>query len=210
MSAGIALAVLGDPLAYTRSPALHRAGLAAVGVPGSSAALRTSADALGERLRELAAHGFRGANLTTPLKEIALEHVDRVSEPARRARSVNTIGFGPDGTWGDTTDGPGFADFLGTLGRDPGRERVWILGAGGAARSVALALVEIGASVAVSARRPEAARASWRGIPGVVMRSWGAAPPVAEPTLVINATPSDPARLDRLPRRTLIVDLRYG
>ena len=213
MNPGIALAVLGDPLAYTRSPALHRAGLEAAGLTGSSAAIRTTPQGLGERLRELVAHGFHGANLTAPLKEAVLSQLDRVSEPARRARSVNTIGFTADGTWGDTTDGGGFVDLLVTLGRDPGRERVLILGGGGAARSVAHALGECGATVVARVRRLDAARATWEGLEGVTLEAWDAGrwSPSTAPSLVVNATPlASPTSLAGLRSRTLIVDLRYG
>src|SRR5262245_62454427 len=102
------LAVLGDPLAYTRSPELHRAGLAAVGLDGESSAIRTPASELGERLQALAAAGYRGVNVTHPLKETVLDLLGRVSEPSRRALSVNTVGFEPGLLWGDTTDGAGF------------------------------------------------------------------------------------------------------
>ena len=214
MTRGIALAVLGDPLAYTCSPALHRAGLSAVGLAGTSAALRTAPDALGARIHELGAHGFRGANLTTPLKQGVIAHLDRVSERSRQALSVNTVGFEDDGRWGDTTDGPGFIDLLGTLGRDPSRGRVWMLGGGGAARSLALALREAGAAVTAYVRRPEAARASWEGITGARLEpfdSLHAAGGSEEVSMVVNATPLEsPIRLDPLPRRALIVDLRYG
>ena len=213
MTRGIALAVLGDPLAYTCSPALHRAGLSALGLAGSSAALRTTADALGDRLRELATHGFRGVNLTNPLKERALAHLDRASEASRTARSVNTVGFAADGWWGDTTDGPGFIDLLATLGRDPSREHVWMLGGGGAARSLALSLREAGAGVTCSVRRPEEARASWKNIRGVTLIPWPALGDKMDRdvTLVVNATPLDaPVALETLPARALIIDLRYG
>jgi shikimate dehydrogenase len=213
MTRGIALAVLGDPLAYTCSPALHRAGLSSIGLFGTSAAMRTAPEALPERLRELATHGFRGANLTTPLKHAVMAHLDRVSEPSRKARSVNTVGFEGDGWWGDTTDGPGFIDLLATFGRDPAGERVWILGGGGAARSVAFSLVEAGASVTTYVRRVEERRADWEDISGATLRPWSSLAEDSDEdvSMVVNATPLDaPVRLEALPRRALIIDLRYG
>jgi shikimate dehydrogenase len=215
VSAPIALAVLGDPLAYTQSPVLHRAGLESLGRIGTSAALRTPLESLGERLRELRSRGFLGANLTTPLKEAALAHVDRISEAARQARSVNTVGFGSDGVWGDTTDGPGFVDLLGTWGRDPARERALLLGGGGAARSLALALISAGAPrVTAWVRRPSLAGAAWAEIEGAQVLLWGEAPermargPV---TVVVNTTPlEDPIPVTALPLRSVVVDLRYG
>ena len=216
MSGTVALAVLGDPLAYTLSPLLHRAGCASLGVVATSEALRTAAPDLGARLRDLAARGYRGVNLTAPLKEPALEHLDRVSEASRLARSVNTVGFEADGWWGDTTDGPGLVDLLSSLGRSPGSERAVLLGAGGAARSLALALLAAGAEVSACARDPGRAAATWAGIPRARLIAWGSDErdrAVAASSLVIQATPLDGEEafpLDRIPAHALILDLTYG
>lgn len=217
-AAPVRLGVLGDPLVLTRSPDLHRAGLAALGIAGDSVALRTPAATLGGRLADLAAQGYLGVNLTHPLKEAALAHVARVSEEARLARSINTIGLAADGAWGDTTDGPGFVDLLRSLGRDPARERAVFLGAGGAARSVALALAAAGAPGTIaSARRPEDVREAWRDVPGAGIVTWGSpdqAEALAGATLVINATPltgdSGPIAPESAPPKALIVDMVYG
>jgi shikimate dehydrogenase len=214
----VKLAVLGDPLAYTRSPELHRAGLEALGLACDSQAIRTPAAELGARLAELAAAGYRGVNLTHPLKEAALDHLGRVSEAARRALSVNTVGFDPGLAWGETTDGDGFLDLLRSRGRDPAAQRVVLLGAGGAARSLALALAAAGCtSIAASARRIGAVRERWRGLAHAALIAWRSdaeAASLATATVVVNATPlageEDPAPLERLPRHGLIVDLVYG
>jgi shikimate dehydrogenase len=173
---------------------------------------------LGGRLRELERDGCRGVNLTHPLKEAALDHIARVSAPARAARSVNTVGFDPGTAWGDTTDGAGFLDLLGTRGREPGAERVVLLGAGGAARSLALALVSAGCGrIVASARRVEEARAGWLGIPQAALVSWRSeaeAEALAAATLVVNATPlaggEHAVPVAGLPRTALVVDLVYG
>ena len=170
----VRLAVLGDPLAFSLSPELHLAGLEALGLRGRSEALRTRAEDLGARLGELAQGGYRGVNLTAPLKERALAHLSRVSEAARRARSVNTVGFEGDGWWGDTTDGTGFVELLSSFGRRPARERVVLLGAGGSSRSLALALGGAGSrDIRVSAREPERAAEAWSRIPGIEWTRWG-------------------------------------
>jgi shikimate dehydrogenase len=208
----IALAVLGDPLAYTQSPVLHRAGLASLGIAGESAALRTPLASLGERLAELRSRGLLGVNLTAPLKQAALAHLDRISEASRLARSVNTVGFAADGAWGDTTDGPGFVDLLESLGRDPGRERLLLLGAGGASRSLALAMVAAGASrVTVWARDASGAAAAWSGIDGAELVAWGDRGSRESASVVVNATPLEsPAPRASLPAGSLRIDLRYG
>lgn len=210
--------MLGDPLAYTRSPDLHRAGLAALGVACESRAIRTAAEDLGARLRELEAQGFSGVNLTHPHKLAALDHVARASEASQRARSINTVGFESGTAWGDTTDGGGFLDLLESRGLAPASQRVVLLGAGGAARSLALALASAGcASIAASARQVEGAKARWADIPEariVAWRSEAEAAVLADATLVVNATPltgeEGGAPIGRLPRRALVVDLVYG
>ena len=212
----IELGVLGDPLTFTLSPALHRAGLAALGLAGSSEPLRTPREALGPRLRELAGRGFRGVNLTHPLKEEALAHVARVSAAARRARSINTVHFDAEGASGDTTDGPGFLDLLRSLGREPAGERVVLLGGGGAARSLATALLEAGATVTLSVRAgPPREPSGGAGEPArVAWRSAEERESIAAAGVVVNATPlagaEEPAPLALIPRRALVVDLVYG
>jgi len=218
MSAPVRLAVLGDPLAHTLSPVLHRAGCEALGLACEAHALRTPPDALGERLRDLAARGFLGCNLTHPLKEHALDHVDKASVAAERARSVNTIAFQEGGTWGETTDGPGMVDLLRELRREPANERVVLLGAGGAARSLALALQWAGCrDVQVSARRPGDARFHWGEGPDPRFLGWRTAEEgdaLRAASVVINCTPlagdEPPAPVDSLARDALVVDLTYG
>ena len=214
----IRLAVLGDPLAHTRSPDLHRAALAALALTGESHALRTSVPELPARLAELAARGFRGVNLTHPLKEAVLPHLARLSEDARRARSVNTVVFDEDGWWGDTTDGAGFVDLIDEFGRTSSDHRVVLLGAGGAARSLALAIDASGCDeIVVSARHPETAAAAWNAIPAARLVRWRSrdeALALASATMVVNATPitgtEDPVPLAAIAIDALIVDLVYG
>ena len=217
MSPGpLRLAVLGDPLRYTRSPDLHRAGCEALGWTAESRAIRTPPDRLELELRSLEIEGFRGVNLTHPLKAPALAFAGRVSDAATRARSVNTIGFESDGRWGDTTDGTGFLDLLLALGRVPQRMETLLLGAGGASRSLALALVEAGAkSVTVSARDPERRARTWSDVPAgwVGWRSPAETAALAAASLVVNCTPlnseNGPAPLTDLAPGTLVIDLVY-
>jgi shikimate dehydrogenase len=216
VSAGfVRVGVLGDPLAFTLSPVLHRAALEACGVPGDSEALRTPAAALGGRFAELAARGWRGVNLTHPLKAVALAHLASVSDGARRARSVNTVTFEAGGPAGESTDGPGFVDLLRALGRDPGVERAVLLGAGGASRSIALALLEAGApAVTMTTRDVTRATTTTQEIPGlrVVERGGdGERRALAESSLVVDALPGDDAAgFDAAPHAALAVELAYG
>lgn len=217
MSAIVRLAVLGDPLAYTRSPDLHRAGCAAVGIACESRAWRTSVPELPARLSDLAAEGYAGCNLTMPLKEPGLGAVARASDAARRTRSVNTVTFAEPGGFGETTDGPGFVAWLRELGHDPTGLHVVLLGAGGACRSLGGALAEAGAAVTVSARQPELARAAW--VSGAVAsfvgwRSADEAAVLADADVVVNGTPlggpDGPVEPARLGAHTHALDLVYG
>lgn len=214
----VRLAVLGDPLAYTRSPDLHRAGGAALGITVESHALRTAVADLPRQLAALAGSGFAGCNLTHPLKEAARDAVARASVAAERARSVNTVVFHDRGWFGETTDGPGFVDLLRELRREPERERVVLLGAGGSARSLALALEWAGCrSVTVSSRRPEESRFAWAdGLDSRFLgwRSEEEGDALASATVVVNCTPlggaEAPVPLERVNRSACLVDLVYG
>jgi shikimate dehydrogenase len=218
MSAAVRLAVLGDPLAYTLSPVLHRAGCESVGVACESHALRTPLAKLSARLDDLSARGYLGCNLTHPLKESALDFVAKASVAAEQSRSANTIVFRAEGRWAETTDGPGFIDLLRSRHLEPVRERVLLLGAGGAARSLALALHWAGCrEVVVSSRQPKDARFAWgEGLDERFLgwRSDEERDALAECTVVVNCTPlageEPPAPLERVARTALIVDLTYG
>jgi len=214
MSARVRLAVLGDPLRFTRSPVLHRAGCEALGFTCESRALRTPVAGLAATLERLAGEGLAGCNLTMPLKEPALDLVREASDEARAARSVNTVTFRNGGARGDTTDGAGFVDLLRSLDRTPAGCRVVLLGAGGAARSLALALARAGAGPGhvISRHRP-AADLPWAG----GWTEWGsedARTALAGADVLVNATPLGAPELagllDDLPRRALVVDLSYG
>jgi shikimate dehydrogenase len=215
MSMQVRLAVLGEPLVFTLSPLLHRAGLECLGLPGESQALPTGPAALGERLRTLAAAGFRGVNVTHPLKEATLAFLSRLTDDARRARSVNTVGFDADGWWGASTDGPGFLDLLAAVGAEARLERTHLLGAGGAARSLAVALAGAGVEITVSARDPARAAASWQDIAPVRFFPWrspGEHGALRSASLVVNCTPleEEPAPLADLAPGACVVDLVYG
>ena len=214
----VKLAVLGDPLPYTRSPDLHRAGCAALGVACESVALRTPVAELRATLDRLASEGYAGCNLTMPLKEPALALVREATPAARRARSVNTIAFGSGGPAGHTTDGAGFLDLLNRERRNAATCNVTLLGAGGSARSLALALADAGGRPVdvISRREPEPAEA-WGGELGKRWSAWGtgaATRAIAVADVLVNCTPlagdEFPVAVERIPRATLVVDLTYG
>jgi shikimate dehydrogenase len=170
--------VVGWPVEHSRSPQMHNAAYAALGMDWAYVPLAVPPERLADAVRGLAALGFAGVNVTIPHKQAVAGLVDELSDAAREAGSVNTVLVREGGSLrGETTDGDGLLDALGEL---PGGRAV-VLGAGGSARSVVAALRAAGADVAVSARRLEAA-----GELGVPLVAW----PLREPAgLIVNATP---------------------
>lgn len=141
--------VLGWPVSHSLSPRLHGFWLDRHGIDGAYVPLPVRPEDFLEVVRALPKAGFRGANVTVPHKEAAFalcrDH-GRLSERARRVGSVNTLVFAEDGTIeGDTTDGYGFLENLRQEAPDDRwtRGRAVVLGAGGAARSVIAALLDL-------------------------------------------------------------------
>jgi shikimate dehydrogenase len=145
------LAVIGDPVAHSLSPALHRGFLEAAGIIGSYHALLVPAGEGAGAIAHLRAQGYRGLNVTTPLKEEAFAACDRRDDLALASGSVNTIVFEPSETVGYNTDGIGaLSAIAGALERpDVEGVRILVLGAGPAARASVAALIEGGASLRV-------------------------------------------------------------
>jgi shikimate dehydrogenase len=158
------LGVLGWPVAHSRSPAIHNAALASLGmVDWRYQRLPVPPELFGETTRSLRASGFVGANVTIPHKQAALALADRASEAVRAIGAANTLTFSSDGTIAaENTDAPGL---IAALGRSPRGMRALVLGAGGSARAAAWALREAGASeVSVWNRTPGRARALARDL----------------------------------------------
>jgi shikimate dehydrogenase len=142
------LAVLGHPVGHSRSPAMHTAALADLGLAGewSYEAIDLAPDELEPRVRAMAGVGFAGANVTVPHKGSALSLADSLSETAREIGAANTLSFVDGEIRADNTDARGLLDALPT---PPGGKQTLVLGAGGAARAAVWALVREGAEVAV-------------------------------------------------------------
>ncbi len=142
------LAVIGDPVAHSASPELHRAFFAEAGIDGTYEAIRVPAGEGARAIQELRESGYRGLNVTTPLKEEAFAACKHTDEVSRHAGSVNTIVFEPGiETLGCNTDGIGALDALGVaLGVEtpPPETRVLVLGAGPTARACAYVLSRVG------------------------------------------------------------------
>ncbi|MBS2937690.1 shikimate dehydrogenase [Nocardioides sp. J2M5] len=156
--------VLGDPVAHSLSPVLHRAGYAALGLDWRYDAHRVPAGGLAGFLDGLDPE-WRGLSLTMPLKREAMALADRVTDRARLAGAVNTLVLADDGFLsGDNTDLPGAAAAV--------RERTSlplasaaVLGGGATATSTGLALADLGArSLRVLVRDPSRAEETVRAL----------------------------------------------
>lgn len=139
--------VFGWPVTHSRSPRLHGFWLRQYGIDGAYIPFATPPGQFEPALRSLAMLGFRGANVTLPHKEAAFELVDDRTERASRIGAVNTVTVRDDGTLlGDNTDGFGFVEHLKASAPDwrPQAGPAVVLGAGGAARAIIVALLEAG------------------------------------------------------------------
>ena len=141
--------IIGWPVSHSRSPLLHGFWLDETGVDGAYLPLPVKADRIEQALRALPVLGFRGCNLTVPHKRAALAIVDRIDPLARRVGAINTIVVAPNGSLeGTNTDAFGFRENLRELAPqwNSASGPVVILGAGGAARAVVVALSDAGAA----------------------------------------------------------------
>ncbi len=182
--------IAGWPVTYSRSPRLHGFWLQRHRIDGAYVPLPIRASSFGVAMRGLVAAGFAGTNVTIPHKVAAFEICDAVDETARRAGSVNTLVFHDGRITGSNTDGYGFVANLRAHAVDPAAGPVLLLGAGGSARAVAAALLDVGASVTVANRTPGRAEALARDLPGMRIIGWGArTAALADHALVVNATP---------------------
>lgn len=152
-------AVIGHPIAHSKSPAIHAAFAAQTAQDLSYEALLAPLDGFAAAVAQFRAQGGRGMNITVPFKEEAWQLADRLTERARLAGAVNTFVFGGD-VQGDNTDGAGLVRDLEVLGAPLAGARVLLLGAGGAARGVILPLIDAGvARLFIANRTADKARA---------------------------------------------------
>jgi shikimate dehydrogenase len=214
--------VIGWPISHSRSPRLHGFWLEQHGIDGVYLPFAVRPESLAAALAGLPALGLRGVNVTLPHKEAALALLGHASAEAKRIGAVNTIVVGEDGRLeGSNTDGYGFLEHLlaSTPSFQASRGPAVLLGAGGAARAIAVALVDAGV--------PELRvtnRTSWRTAelaaalgPRVIAVDWAErAAALAEARLLVNATtlgmagqpPLDLA-LARLPATAIVYDIVY-
>jgi shikimate dehydrogenase len=148
-------AVIGNPIAHSKSPAIHAAFAEQTGQDMEYARILGDPEDFAGDVRAFVAAGGRGLNVTVPFKELAWELLDDLSERAREARAVNTLSVSDGGLLhGDNTDGVGLVrDLADNHGFSFAGRSVLLVGAGGAARGVVLPLLETGIAVLTIANR---------------------------------------------------------
>jgi len=149
--------VIGHPVGHSISPAVYGAAFKAAGIDATYEAWDTPPDTLEGRVNALRGADFYGANVTIPHKVAIREFLDETADTAAKAGAVNTIVHEGDRLIGHNTDVTGFARSLREdAGFDAKGKRAMLLGSGGAARAVALALIQEGAQlVYVVGRKPK-------------------------------------------------------
>jgi shikimate dehydrogenase len=216
-------AVIGSPTAHSKSPQLHRHWLETYGLKGFYVPLDVAPANLETVLKTLPKMGFVGANITIPHKEAVLRMADIVTDRATLIGAANTLIFHEDGRiHADNTDGYGFMENLrtGAPDWDPGAGPAAVLGAGGAARAVIVALLDAGVPEILLSNRTRVRAEKLRSDFGnrVTVVDWVQAGNVLEEVaLVVNSTslgmvgkPEMRLPLDGLQPETVVTDLVYA
>jgi shikimate dehydrogenase len=212
-------AVIGHPVAHSRSPRIHSLFAQQVGACLTYEAVEISPDRLAVMLRRLYEESYLGLNVTLPHKTAVAALCEQVSERAALAGAVNTLLRTPTGWRGDNTDGEGLVRDLARLGCEIEDRRALVLGAGGAARGI------LGPLLALQPRELVLSnRTPWK--PEEVVKSFTARGPIRPSThlalkgdrfdLIINATSAGHSgQMPRLPpnlfaKDAYAYDLSYG
>jgi shikimate dehydrogenase len=217
--------LIGNPVEHSLSPAMHNAAFAALGIDARYELWPTDLDDLPDRIAGLRHGDILGANVTVPHKAAVMPLLDEVTDTARRIGAVNTI-IPRDGRLvGDNTDAFGFRQSLDEATAGRSTRSALVVGAGGAARAVLVALQDAGiGDLRLVNRTVEKAVAlagslSAPGKPAIRPAPWAELGSIAaSASLVVNATsigwhgdelPFDPAIVAALPGDAVVMDLTY-
>ncbi|MBI11270.1 MAG: shikimate dehydrogenase [Rhodospirillaceae bacterium] len=220
LSGNAALAgVIGWPVGHSRSPRLHGYWLEQYAIDGAYVPLAVAPDRFDEALKGLQAAGFRGVNVTVPHKEAAFRACDTIDPDAERIGAVNTIMFSDNGlVQGSNTDAFGFIENIRQVIAWPGGVAV-VLGAGGAARAVCVALIDAGATEIrlINRTRSRAERLSMEFGEVIRVEDWeNRSDAQSSASLLVNTTslgmtgqPPLDLDLDALPISAIVNDIVY-
>ena len=214
--------VIGNPIAHSRSPRLHRHWLKTYDILGDYIPLHVEGDDLEVVLKTLPKMGFVGVNVTIPHKVHALHIADQVTDRATLIGAANTLTFLDDGKiYADNTDGYGFIENLRQNAPDwqANSGPAAVFGAGGAARAVIVSLLDAGAPEILLSNRTRAKAETLRAEFGsrVTVVEWvQAGTMLEEATTVVNTTSLGMkgaaefrVPLDGLRRDAVVTDLVY-
>jgi shikimate dehydrogenase len=152
----IKTAVIGHPIDHSLSPVIHGYWIKKHGLSAEYSAIDVSPDSLDESIKTFKAEGYRGFNVTLPLKEKMIGLCDDVDKSASIIKAINTVKISNDGKiFGLNTDAYGFIQGLKDASIKSFKGPVLILGAGGAARAVIYGLVQEGVDQIYIANRTE-------------------------------------------------------
>jgi shikimate dehydrogenase len=154
--------VIGDPIAQSKSPAIHGFWLGKLGIDAEYRACHVTHEGLADYLADRCADpDWRGCNVTMPHKQAVMPLLDRIDAQAATIGAVNTVVRSPDGLLeGFNTDASGFLEPLRSELEKPDLFRMArILGTGGAARAIVVALAGQGFTIVLAGRDPDKARA---------------------------------------------------
>lgn len=218
----LSLGIIGDErVAHSLSPRMHNAIMKRRGITGAYVPFPVESAVVGQAVAGIRALGIVGVNVTVPHKKAVMDHLDQLSDTAQRAGAVNTILRRNKTLEGHNTDVGGFIDALGRTGFDMAGKTALVIGAGGAARAVLLALQALEPKrVALTGRDPDkveplaeetyAAPLPWDELPHAA----------GEAELIVNATavssPDESPKLAALAGKMeagpcgLVFDLNYG
>jgi shikimate dehydrogenase len=150
---------LGQPVAGNPTQYMLEKAFAAAGLDWEYLTCEVPPEKLADAIKGVRALGFKGANLTIPHKVEVIRHLDQLSPAAELAGAVNCVNCVDDTLVGENTDGKGFVQSLRTL-VDPVGQKIVLLGAGGAARAIAVELALAGAAaITIVNRTPERGQA---------------------------------------------------
>lgn len=213
-------AVMGWPVAHSLSPRLHGYWLKYYGIDGHYDLLPVEPQNIGEALRHLHDQGFVGVNLTVPHKELVLPYLTRIDPLAQRVGAVNTVVVRNDASLdGYNTDVFGFSQNILHGGFVPGQRPVALLGAGGAARSAIVALLDLGIPEVRIVNRTQARALELAGEFGNNVRAfaWNDPSFLKNVALLANATslgmtgqPPLVLDLEALPHDAIVTDMVYA
>ena len=217
-------AVVGHPVRHSQSPFIHAEFARQTGQAIEYSTLDCPLDGFAAMVREFAASGACGCNVTVPFKFQSAALARHVTPRAKMAQAANTLRFDAPGWWADNTDGIGLVrDIQGNAGFCLQRCRVLLIGAGGAASGVLGPLIEARpASIHVANRSPDKAvalvrhHAAFASQHGVSLLGSGLGDVAGSFDLVLNSSASSlqgaavPVGPQVLARNALAIDLMYG